>query len=137
MVGGTPPRFMESLSGIVTARLAQLLSSYLEASSAYALARLEFAMRHPRIPAPPVLARPGGWIPESGDLPAEGVRDRWDGVEQQLQRARTYLAVLDDRRSRRASHHTALASLRSAVRELDHCVRAVRWLITVEERDTR
>jgi hypothetical protein len=118
----------------VAARLAQLLSAYLEASRAYTLARLEFALHHPRIPAPPVLSRPHVGCPESGDIPAERISEHWDGIEQQLQRARRYLSALDDRRGKRAAD-TPLAGLRSAVRELDHYVRAVRWLITVEERE--
>jgi hypothetical protein len=125
---------MESLPSIVTARLAQLLSSYLEASRAYTLARLEFAVRHPRIPAPPVIAQPGLGDPETAGVSADFVRARWDDVEQQLQRARRYLSVLDDRRGKDAAE-AALRGLRRAVGELDHYARAVRWLITVEERE--
>jgi hypothetical protein len=119
----------------VTDRLEQLLSSYLEASGAYALARLEFAMRHPRIPAPPVLTRPGASVTVGDHRPAEVVRNQWEGVEEQLQRARRYLGALDARRGKRAARDSSLSPLRSAVRELDHYARAVRWLVTVEERD--
>jgi hypothetical protein len=119
----------------VAARLVQLLSSFVEATAAYALARLEFAMRHPRIPAPPVVSRLAapGW--EADDLSPEAVRAAWEDVERQLEVARRYLAALDDRRGKRAAFDANYSRLRRSVRELDHYARAVRWLITVEDRD--
>ena len=38
-------------------RLVQLLGSFITTTSDYTLARLEYAMRHPRVVAPPVIDR--------------------------------------------------------------------------------
>lgn len=113
----------------------QLLSSFVEATGAYALARLEFAMRHPRIPAPPVVSRltpPGS---EADDASPETLRDDWEATERQLETARRYLGALDERRGKRASYDPAYSCLQRSIRELDHYARAVRWVITVEGRD--
>jgi len=109
------------------ARLVQLLSSFIEVSGSYALARLEFAMRHPRLPSPPVLFR----LSEASE---ETARDRWDAVERQLEIARRYVGALDDRRGKRAAYDPTYARLHRTVRELDRYARAVRWVMTVEER---
>lgn len=112
----------------------QLLSSFVEATGAYALARLEFAMRHPRIPPPPVISRLTAPGSEADDPSPETVRDEWEAVERQLEAARRYLGALDDRRGKRASYNPTYSRLRQSVRELDHYARAVRWVITVEDR---
>jgi hypothetical protein len=109
------------------ARLVQLLSSFIEVSGAYALARLEFAMRHSRLPAPPVLH----CLAEPSE---ETARERWDAIEWQLEAARRYVGALDDRRGKRAGYDPAYARLQRTVRELDRYARAVRWVMTVEER---
>jgi hypothetical protein len=115
--------------------LVQLLSTFVEATGAYALARLEFAMRHPRIPAPPVISWSTEPSPESDDPAPKTLRAEWEAVERQLEVARRYLGALEDRRGKRASYDPNYSRLRRSIRELDHYARAVRWVITVEGRD--
>ena len=106
--------------------LVQLLSSFAEAADTYALVRLEFAMRHPRLPAPPVLDR-------LRERSVASSREQWDGIETQLDGTRRYLAILGDKRGKRATYDQALARLERSVRELDQYARAVRWALTVED----
>jgi hypothetical protein len=108
----------------VGARLAQLLSAFREAADAYTLARLEFANEHPRVPAPPALALGG----HRGEGPA---RDGWDAVEEQMEAAHRFVASLGTGRD---PADPAGLRLRARVRELDRYARAVRVVLTVEER---
>jgi hypothetical protein len=107
-------------------RIVQLLGSVITTTSAYALARLEFALKHPELPAPPVIDRPAEGTEDS--LP-----DRWNRVERQLEDARTFLIAHDDVRRKRAVYDPSYAWLQRTVRELDQYARAMRWVLTVED----
>jgi len=107
-------------------RLARLLASYSSTTSKYVLARLEFALKHPRMPAPPLLARPV----KATQNPAEIA---WDDVERDLDAVRLYLRNINDQRGKRAAYDPPFASLQRAYLELDQYARAVRWLITIED----
>ena len=108
-------------------RLVQLLGSFIATSSTYALARLEFAMRHPSLPAPPLIER-------LGDASETTLRLQWPAVERQLDEARRFLARLDDHpRRKRAVYDASFSSLMRTVRELEQYARAVRWVMTVED----
>jgi acyl carrier protein phosphodiesterase len=106
-------------------RLTRLLNSYASTRSSYALARLEFALKHPGLPSPPLIAPP-----------AEGllVTEQWDDVERCLDTLRRYLRGIDDNRGKRAAYDQSFAYLQRTYRELDQYARAVRWLITVDDR---
>ncbi len=58
-------------------RLVNLLASFIQGSSDYTLARLEFSMRFAERPSPPLLSR----LPDASEAT---LRERWDGVEHQL-----------------------------------------------------
>lgn len=108
-------------------RLVQLLGSFITTTSAYTLARLEFAMKHPEEPAPPAIDR----LP---DASAATLSIRWDCVERQLEDARRYVEARTDSHIRR--RHAGDASfvwLERTTRELEQYARAVRWVLTVEE----
>jgi hypothetical protein len=113
----------------VAARLKQLLSSFREATDAYALARLEFAMRHPRLPSPPIVRRLS-----EGAARRVGP-GRWEAVEHQLEEALCYAQAFGEQRKRRPASDPAFMNLRRTVAELDRYARAVRVVMTVEERD--
>jgi len=111
-------------------RLVQLLGSFITTTSTYALARLEFAMRHPTLAAPPVINR----------LSAASERllhDEWEVVEAQLETAQRFLRELDDARGKRSVYDPSFASIARVTRELSQYARAVRWVLTVEDRRAR
>ncbi len=91
----------------------QLLGSFISTTSDYSLARLEFAMRHPSVPAPPIIER----LTDASEMT---LLTEWDRIERQLELARRYLKRVDDSRGKRA--------------ELDQYARAVRWVMTVDDR---
>ena len=70
-------------------RLVQLLGSFITTTSAYALARLEYELEHPEVPAPPLIER----LPDASETT---LRTQWNAVERQLEVARQYLAAQDD-----------------------------------------
>jgi len=107
-------------------RLVRLLGSFISTTSAYTLARLEFAMKHPGSPAPPLIAR-------LSDASEASLRDEWHLVEAQLEAARRYLKENDDSRGKRAVHDPSFAWLQRTTRELEQYARAVRWVMTVED----
>jgi len=107
-------------------RLVQLLGSFITTTSAYTLARLEFALRNPQSPVPPVIDR-------LSDASSATLRADWGCIENQLEAARDDLRKLDDARGKRAVYDPTFASLQRAVRELEQYARAVRWVMTVEE----
>lgn len=107
-------------------RLVQLLGSFITTTSAYTLARLEFAARHPTMPAPPVIDR-------LSDASEATLRREWDGAENQLEVARRYVKNLDDARGKRAVYDPGFGALQRTVRELEQYARAVRWVMTVDE----
>ena len=110
-------------------RLVQLLGSFISTTSEYSLARLEFAMRHSSLPAPPVIER-------LSDASEMTLMTEWDRIERQLETARRYLKRLDDSRGKRAVYDQSFAYLQRTVRELDQYARAVRWVMTVDDRPT-
>jgi hypothetical protein len=107
-------------------RLVQLLGSIIATTTAYALARLEFAMRHPELPAPPLIDR----LPDASE---PTLRSQWTAVEGQLEEARRFLRENDDRRGKRAVYDPTFSWLQRTTRELDQYARAVRWVLTVED----
>jgi hypothetical protein len=108
------------------ARLAQLLESIISTTTAYALARLEFASRHSELPSPPLIDR-------LSDASAATLQEQWTRIEGQLDEARAFLSRHDDRRQKRAVYDPSFAWLQRTLRELDQYARAVRWVMTVED----
>jgi len=107
-------------------RLVQLLASFISVSADYALARLEFAMRDPAAPSPPIIQR----LPDASE---ESLRIRWPEIEAQLETALAYAKHLPPSRSN-DDEKGATGWLRRTVRELDQYARAIRWVLTVTER---
>jgi hypothetical protein len=107
-------------------RLVQLLASFISVSADYALARLEFALRDPAVPAPPVIER----LPDASE---ESLRVSWPQVEAQLDAAVAYTKHLPPARSN-DDEKGPTAWLRRTVREMDQYARAIRWVLTVTER---
>lgn len=107
-------------------RLANLLGSIISATTAYALARLEFAMRHPELPAPPLIDR---LSPSRGTT----LQVQWTRAEAQLDDARAFLSRNDDRRMKRAVYDASFSWLQRTTRELEQYARALRWVMTVED----
>ena len=107
-------------------RLVQLLASFISVSADYALARLEFALRDPALPAPPVIER----LPDASE---ESLRGRWPQVEAQLDAALAYAKHLPPSRSNDDEKGPS-AWLCRTVREMDQYARAIRWVLTVTER---
>ncbi len=107
-------------------RLVQLLGSFITTTSAYALARLEYALKHPDVPAPPLVER-------LRDASESTLRTQWSGVERQLDAVRHYVARQDDARGKRGVYDPSFAFLQRTTRELEQYARAVRWVMTVDE----
>ncbi|MGH7728363.1 MAG: hypothetical protein ACREM2_06200 [Vulcanimicrobiaceae bacterium] len=107
-------------------RLVQLLGSFISTTSAYTLARLEFAAKHPTAPAPPVVDR-------LSDASEGTLRVEWDRVERQLDAAIRFARLHDDARGKRAVRDPSFAALQRTIRELEQYARAVRWVMTVED----
>jgi hypothetical protein len=107
-------------------RLVQLLGSFIGARSQYALARLEFAMKHGTIPSPPSIDR-------LSDASERALRDEWPTIEQQLDAAVAFVKRLDRRKSTLQRKDDARRALERNVRELDQYARAIRWVLTVTQ----
>lgn len=107
-------------------RIVRALSSFITRSSDYTLARLQFAMDHPDLPAPPVLER----LPDASE---QTLRNRWDALERQLDDIAAFLRSLDD--GRVAHEDATFVALARIIRELDQVGRALRWVLTVTDRD--
>jgi hypothetical protein len=107
-------------------RLVQLLASFISVSADYALARLEFALRDPAAPAPPIIER----LPDASE---ESLRSRWPAIETQLDAALAYAKHLPPSHSN-DDEKGAGGWLRRTVREMDQYARAIRWVLTVTER---
>ena len=107
-------------------RLVQLLGSFITTTSAYTLARLEHAMAHPEMPAPPLIDR-------LSDASETTLQTQWADVERQLELARRYIKDHDDARGKRAVYDKTFGWLARTTRELEQYARAVRWVMTVEE----
>ncbi len=109
-------------------KLVRALSSFITRSSDYSLARLEFATQNPQLPAPPVLDR----LPDASE---RTLRDRWERLERQLERIMAFIREFDDAEGRKAEDATFRWLARTA-KELDQYGRALRWVLTVTERDS-
>jgi hypothetical protein len=108
-------------------RIIRALSSFITRSGDYSLARLEFAIEHPELPAPPVLER----LPDASE---ETLRRHWDGLERQLGEIMAFLRSIDDAEGRIPRDDATYAWLARVIRELDQYGRALRWVLTVTER---
>ena len=109
-------------------RIVRALSSFISRSGEYSLARLEFALEHPELPAPPVLER----LPDASE---RTLRERWNRLEGQLDDIMAFLRSLDDVEGRTDRADATFAWLMRIIRELDQYGRALRWILTVTERD--
>jgi hypothetical protein len=112
----------------VDQKLVRALSSFITRSSDYSLARLEFASEHPELPAPPLLDR----LPDASE---ETLRHRWERLERQLDGIMAFIREHDDAEGRIAGDATFRWLARTA-RELDQYGRALRWVLTVTDRDS-
>ncbi|HEY1977885.1 MAG TPA: hypothetical protein VGG89_15135 [Candidatus Baltobacteraceae bacterium] len=110
-------------------RLVQLLGSFITARSQYALARLEFAMQHGQDAAPPVIDR----LAEPSE---RALRDEWPNLEAQLEAAVEYVKRIERTRTSRGGRDESFRWLQRSVRELDQYARAIRWVMTVSEKET-
>jgi len=120
------PRHGILVTWSMEARLAQLLGSIISTTTAYSLARLEFALRHPELPSPPLIDRLSNASPAT-------LQEQWTHIEGQLDAVRAFLGRHDDCRRKRAVYDTSFAWLQRTTRELDQYARAVRWVMTVED----
>ena len=105
-------------------RLVQLLASFIGARSRYVLLRLEFAMGHPTLPAPPVVER----LPDASEA---ALREVWPAIQAQLDQALAYAKRLEPKRGTRVGNDPTARGLRGCLREMDQYARAVQWVRTV------
>ena len=116
---------MRKVRRAMEVRLVQLLGSFITTTSAYTLARLDWATAHPELPSPPLIAR-------LSDASERTLVCEWDGVERQLDAARRYVQTQDDARGKRAVYDATFGCLQRTTRELEQYARAVRWVMTVD-----
>ncbi len=107
-------------------RLVQLMGSFIGARSEYILLRLEFAMRHPRHPAPPLIDR----LPDASDT---ALREYWPRIETQLEAALIYLRRVGKDGKRKPD--LSYTRMERNLREMEQYERAIRWVLTVTDRD--
>ncbi len=105
----------------------QLLASFIRVGADYSLARLEFAITHPQVPAPPIIDR----LPDASE---QTLRSVWPGIESQLEAAGAYVKQLPGPGGSQSQEDTAGGWLRRTVKELDQYARAIRWVLTVTEK---
>lgn len=110
-------------------KLVRTLSSFISRSSDYSLARLEFATKHPDLPAPPLLDR----LPDASE---RTLRERWRQLERQLDAIVTYVREADAAEGRKVGEDATFRWLARTAKELDQYGRALRWVLTVTERDS-
>lgn len=110
-------------------RLVRVLASFITRSSDYALARLEFGMTFPERAAPPVLDR-------LADASERTLRGQWETVEAQLRAADAYVKQVDGGGSIGEQTDPSFVWMKRTVRELDQYARALRWVLTVTDRDS-
>ncbi|MBV9270239.1 MAG: hypothetical protein JO165_04040 [Candidatus Eremiobacteraeota bacterium] len=108
-------------------RLVQLLGSFIGVTSDYALARLEYALKHPRAMAPPLIAR----LPDASE---STLRLYWPSVEAELEAALKFAKHLRPRGGKYNAQDASVEWLRRTLKELDQYARAIRWVMTVTER---
>ena len=112
--------------GTLDVRLVQLLGSFIGARSQYTLVRLEFAMKHERVPAPPLVTR----LAEPSE---RALNEDWPAIETQLEKALAYAKRLERERSKKYLEDPATQWLLRSVREMDQLSRAIRWVLTVTQ----
>lgn len=110
-------------------KLVRALSSFITRSSDYSLARLEFATRNPQLPAPPILDR----LPDASE---RTLRERWERLEGQLDAIMTFVRSLDAAEGRKERSDATFRWLARTAKELDQYGRALRWVLTVTDRDS-
>lgn len=110
-------------------KLVRTLSSFISRSSDYSLARLEFATKHPQLPAPPLLDR----LPDASE---RTLRERWQQLERQLDAILRYVRETDAGEGRKVGEDATFRWLARTAKELDQYGRALRWVLTVTERDS-
>ena len=110
-------------------KLVRALSSFITRSGDYSLARLEFAMLNPLLPAPPVLDR----LPDASE---RTLRERWEQLERQLDGIMAFIREYDDAEGRKAGEDATFRWLARTAKELDQYGRALRWVLTVTERES-
>ena len=108
-------------------RLVQLLGSFIAVSGDYALARLEFALRHPRLTAPPLIER----LPDASE---DTLRERWPEIEAQLAQALASAKHLQPLPGKGKREDISAGWLCRTLQQLDQYARAIRWVLTVTER---
>ncbi|PZR58958.1 MAG: hypothetical protein DLM50_02670 [Candidatus Meridianibacter frigidus] len=108
--------------------MVQLLASFIGTSNEYALARLELSFRHERMGAAPV-------IEHLSDASEQTLRAQWGRVEGQLEAAYHFVKHFEMQDSSSIRLDPAFGWLRRSIRELDQYARAVRWVLTVTERE--
>ncbi len=110
-------------------RLVALLASSIRVRSEYVLARLDFALAHPEHEAPPLLRR-------LQDASEATLREEWDGYERELAAIGRYINAYQAGTCSDEGSDATFAWLKRLLRELDQYARAVRWVLTVSERDS-
>lgn len=104
-------------------RIVNLLGSFIGGTSAYTLARLEYADRFTAA-APPLLER----LPDASEATLRG---RWERVESQLAAIVGWLKQREASAGSEERSDPSFVRLRRTVRELDQYARALRWFLTV------
>lgn len=84
-------------------------------------------MSHPDLPAPPLIER----LPDASEA---SLRTAWPRIEEQLEAAGAYAKQLRDSRGRGGQEDIAAGWLARTVKELDQYARAIRWVLTVTEK---
>jgi hypothetical protein len=105
------------------------LSSFITRSGDYVLARLEFSLRFPELAPPPVLER----LPDASE---RTLRARWERLEGQLEAIAIYLHETERSADQAVREDATFRWLARIVKELDQYARALRWVLTVTERDS-
>ncbi|MHB8147731.1 MAG: hypothetical protein ACYDGM_10800 [Vulcanimicrobiaceae bacterium] len=108
--------------------MVQLLGSFIGARNQYTLIRLEFAMKHGGVPAPPSIAR----LAEPSE---RALHEDWPAIEEQLEAALAYAKRLERERGKKFVDDPATQWLLRSVREMDQVSRAIRWVLTVTQRE--
>lgn len=109
-------------------RLVRILASVIGTTGDYALARLELGVKYPSLALPPVL-------PRLADASEESLRRQWPDLEARLEAAMRWLKQTDAGGRSSLRSDPALAWMRRTIRELDQYARALRWVLTVTERN--
>ena len=107
-------------------RLVQLLGSFITARNQYALARLEYAMRHDGSAAPPVIDR----VTEASEAVLAG---DWPRIESQLAAAVVFARRFEGRPGTTSRADESARFVVRTIRELDQYARAIRWVLTVTQ----